>query len=127
MNSTIEVKDKAVLSNSDKKVERARKNLASIGITGKVLEEGYANGKTIAEIFRETAAKNSKSQNNVVATKNSLERDPLIDAVFDEWMQQSETIENLHQKIKRLEAKTKKQKARIAELEAQLAAASQQS
>lgn len=125
MNASATVKEKATISNYDMKIERAKKSLASCGITEEVLKKGHAEGKTTPEIFREVSKTFAKNKQNNKILEKEQESDWMLEAIVDEWMQQAETIEQLRKKIQSLEAKYKKQKARIAGLEAQLAAKEQ--
>lgn len=120
MNASATFKQQASLSNSDKKVERAKRNLASSGITEEVLKKGYAEGKTLPEIFREVSETFDANKQSEKKAEKEQKPDWMLDAIVDEWFIQAETIEQLRKKINRLEAQSKKQKDRIAALEARL-------
>jgi len=120
MNATTAIKENSTLSFYEKKIERAKKNLASCGITEEALRRGAAAGKTTIETIREITKPQSADGQPEKTFLEEYQNDPMLDAIFDEWLAQAEPIEQLQLKIKRLQAKTKKQKARIAELESRV-------
>ncbi|HFA51620.1 MAG TPA: hypothetical protein ENJ95_21615 [Bacteroidetes bacterium] len=101
---------KTAKSGSKRKLERARKMLNGTGVLN-AIEEGRKKGETPAQSIDRLV------REHTLKPKNAPSPDPFIDAIIDEWCAQTETIEVLNKKIKRLQNKVKKQQARIKELE----------